>query len=145
MENKHLNNRPFLLIATLIVLSFFALIFNGVLIYTGFFFSEAQRGLEIYLSDTFAKFSFPIIYILLSVLSLILLVSVVLMWLRKKLGVLLYFSWSFILVFLLLFAEQIDWLNIFILLIFCLVIALNRSYFSVNFEKSPSSNSVIND
>ena len=131
MGNKQSLERPFLLSATLIVLSVLAFVFNGVLIYTGIFYSEAERGLEIYLADTFAKFPFVVIYVLLIVFGLLLLSSVILMWMRKTLGLFLYFSWSFALILLLLFAEQYDWFNMLILIVLVVVLSLNFSYFSV--------------
>lgn len=130
MESKQQLARPFLLSATLIVLSILAFVFNGVLIYTGIFYSETERGLEIYLADTFAKFPFVVIYMLLIVFGLLLLTSVILMWIRKTLGLFLYFSWSFALILLLLFAEQFDWFNMLILVVLVVALSLNFSYFS---------------
>lgn len=141
MENNDYLKRPFFLTTLLIVLSFFGLLYSAALIYTGIFFSEAQRGLEIYLSDIFAKFPFPILYILVLLFALILIVSVILMWWRKKVGVYLYFFWSFVLLFLLLIAEEIDWYTIVVLLVLAVSLALNFSYFSDDSEKQQKSNS----
>ncbi len=133
--------RPFLISTILIVLSIMAVVFSAVLIYTGIFFSEVQSGLEIYLSDTFVKISFSLIYVLLLFAALILIISVVLMWIRKKVGLFLFFSLSLILLFLLLFANPIDWFNIIILLILNLALILNLNYFSIKQEKKAEANS----
>lgn len=119
-----------MLSVTLIVLSILAVVFVGILIYTGIFYTEAEHGLEVYLADTFAKFPFVVIYSLLVFFAILLFVSVILMWLRKTTGLFLYFSWSFALVLLLLFGQQIDWFNIFILIVLVLALSLNFSYFS---------------
>jgi len=140
MENKQGLKHPFLLSTTLIVLSVLALVFNGILIYTAIFYVEAERGLEIYLADTFAKFPFIVIYILLVFFSLLLLVSVVLMWLRKTLGLFLYFSWSFALILLLLFAEQFDWFNMLVLVVLVIALSLNFSSFSAKLFKGEQVN-----
>jgi hypothetical protein len=140
MENKQGLKHPFLLSTTLIVLSVLALVFNGILIYTAIFYVEAERGLEIYLADTFAKFPFIVIYILLVFFSLLLLVSVVLMWLRKTLGLFLYFSWSFALILLLLFAEQFDWFNMLVLVVLVIALSLNFSSFSTKLFKGEQVN-----
>ncbi len=130
MESKQRLVRPFLLSTTLIVLSILAFVYSGILIYTGIFYAEAERGLEIYLADTFATFPFVVIYVLLIFFALLLLISVVLMWMRKTLGLFLYFSWSFALILLLLFAEQFDWFNMLILVVLVVALSLNFSYFS---------------
>lgn len=131
MKGKQDLGRPFLLSITLIVLSVLAFVFNSVLIYSGFFYAEAERGLEIYLADTFAKFPFALIFTLLIVFAILLLISVILMWMRKTLGLFLYFSWSFAMILLLLFAEQIDVFNILVLVALVVALSLNFSYFSV--------------
>lgn len=131
MKGKQGFERPFLLSTTLIVLSVLSFVFNGVLIYSGFFYAEAERGLEVYLADTFAKFPFAVIFTLLIVFAILLLISVILMWMRKTLGLFLYFSWSFALILLLLFAEQVDVFNILVLVVLVVALGLNFSYFSV--------------
>lgn len=131
MKGKQGLGRPFLLSITLIVLSILAFVFNSVLIYSGFFYAEAERGLEVYLADTFAKFPFAVIFTLLIVFAILLLISVILMWMRKTLGLFLYFSWSFAMILLLLFAEQIDVFNILVLVALVVALSLNLSYFSV--------------
>lgn len=129
MKNKQNLSRPFLVSTTLIVLSVLAVLFIGLLIYSFAFYAETQRGLAVYFADTFAVFPFALIYTLLFIASFILLLSVVLMWMRKKVGLFLYFSWSFAMVLLLLFAKQIDWFNIIILLLLVVALSLNPSYF----------------
>ena len=129
MKSKQDLNRPFLLSVTLIVLSILAVTFVGGLIYIGIFYAEAERGLEVYLADTFAKFPFVVIYSFLVIFAVLLLVSVILMWQRKTLGLFLYFSWSFALVLLLLFGQQFDWFNALILIVLVLILSLNFSYF----------------
>lgn len=131
MENK----RPFVISALLSVLSVLALLYSGLLIYAGIFFTEVQKGLEIYLSDVFFKFPFKYIFLLLSVLALFLIISVVLMWMRKKTGLYLYIVWSFFLLALLLIGRPIDWYNIFLLLCIVIILLLNYSYFGVKQEK----------
>ena len=137
MKSEQNINRPLLLSALLIVLSIIALIFSGILIYTGIFYTEAELGLQVYLSDTFARFPFVVIYSLLVVFAVFLLMSVILMWIRKTLGLFLYFSWSFALILLLLFGEKIDWFNILVLIIIVVILSFNFSYFS---EKSFNQN-----
>lgn len=132
MNEKQALGRSFILSTTLIVLTALAILLNAGMVYTWIFYSEAKKGLDVYLSDTFAKFPFIYVFALFLVFSLILLLSVILMWMRKKAGLILYLIWSFVLGFLLLFAEQIDWLNLFLLLIFCLTLIRNKSYFSFN-------------
>lgn len=132
MASKTRLERPFLLSTLLIVLSILAFVFNGILIYTGVYYKEAESGLEIYLADTFAKFPFIVIYILLVFFDLLLLISVVLMWMRKRLGLFLYFSWSFALILLLLFADQFDWFNTLVLLVIVVVLSMNFKYFFVH-------------
>lgn len=131
MKGKQGFGRPFLLSITLIVLSVLAFVFNSVLIYSGFFYAEADRGLEVYLADTFAKFPFALIFTLLIVFAILLLISVILMWMRKTLGLFLYFSWSFVMILLLLFAEQLDVFNILVLVVLVVALSLNFSYFSI--------------
>lgn len=131
MKNKQNFSRPFLVSTTLIVLSVLAVLFIGLLVYTFAFYTETQRGLEIYFADTFAIFPFVLIYTLLFIASIILLLSVVLMWMRKKTGLFLYFSWSLAMVLLLLFAKQIDWFSIMVLLVLVVALSLDFSYFSV--------------
>lgn len=132
MLNKQRLDRPFFLTITLIVLSVIAIIFNGLLIYTGIYYVEAQRGLETYLAETFVKYPFVYIYAILSFASLILLVSVILMWMRKKAGLYLYFFWSFVVMLLLLFGEQTDWFNILVIMVILYILFQNSAYFSIN-------------
>lgn len=142
MKNKLRKERPFLLSTTLIVLSVLALLFNAATIYAWIFYAEAQKGLEVYLYETFAKF--PFIYFFSSFLAfaLILLVSVILMWVRKRAGLYLYLSWTFLLVVLLLFADQIDWFNIVVLLVLAIALFLNRTHFVIIKEKTAESEDV---
>jgi len=139
MKNKQAVNRTFLLSTTLIVLSVLALLFNAATIYVWVFYAEAQKGLEAYLSETFAKVPFIYFFALFFSFSLILLVSVVLMWMRKKAGLLLYFIWTTLIIVLLLFAEQIDWFNIVILVVLAIALFLNRTYFSNKLENTSES------
>jgi hypothetical protein len=137
MKYKQHKDRPFLLSTTLIVLSVLALLFNAAIVYTWVFYAEAQKGLEVYLSETFVKFPFSYFFSSFSAFSFILLVSVVLMWMRKKAGLVLYFIWTFLIIVLLLFAEQIDWFNILLLLVMAIALALNKTYFSAQKEVNP--------
>lgn len=121
---------PFFLIVTLIVLSVCAVLFNVAIVYTGIFYSDTQIGLELYLSETFLRFPFAMIYGLLLISSLLLTTSVVLMWFRKIIGLYLFSALSITLMFLLLFAKPIDLYNIILILAFCLVLYLNISSFS---------------
>jgi len=135
MENNEQEKRPFVLTTLLIVLSFLTLLISGLLVYIGVYFIEAQKGLEIYLADTFVAFPFIYIYLSLIAFSAVLFVSIVLMWLRKKSGLTLYFIWTFIVMALLLFAKQIDWFNIVVLLVFAVGLHLNRAYFYFSQDK----------
>lgn len=139
MKNKQKIERPFLLSSILIILSVLALLFNAAIVYVWVFYAEAQKGLEVYLSETFVKFPFIYFFVSFSIFTLILLVSVVLMWWRKRAGLLLYYGWTFLLLVLLLFAEQIDWFNIVVLLVLALALLLNRTYFSIKTEKHSES------
>jgi len=51
------------------------------------------------------------------------------MWLRKKVGLFLYLSFSLALALLLLFAEEIDWFNIAVLTILTVALLLSFPYF----------------
>ncbi len=132
MENNTDNKRPFVISALLSVLSVLVLLYSGLLIYVGIFFKEAQKGLEIYLSEIFTRFPFGYIFLLLSLLALFLIISVVLMWMRNKIGLYLYIIWSFFLFILLIIGRPIDWYNIFLLVCIVIILLLNASYFGVN-------------
>lgn len=117
------------------VLSIFALLYGGLLLYTGIFFTEAKKGLETYLSDVFSMYSFGFIYIMLCISAGILIVSVILMWMRNKAGFYLYFFGSFFLLLLLILAPPIDWLNIIVLAVTLIILLFNYSYFGVKEKK----------
>lgn len=141
MKTKQAIKRPFLLSTTLIVLSILALLLNAAMLYTWIFYSEAQKGLAVYLSETFALFPFIYIYASFLTFSILLLLSVVLMWMRKKTGLYLYYAWSLALMLFILFSKQIDWYNLVVLLVLCILLITNNSYFSFKPEDAAGADS----
>lgn len=144
MKSKAAKQRPFLLSVLLILYSFMAFLMLAVLIYTAIFYTEAQRGLETYLLETFVKFPFGLIYALLVLFSTVFSLAILLMWFRKKMGLLLYFSWTFAMILLLLFAQQIDWFNIIVLAVLSIALILNFKYFASKEEQESDSEIVAN-
>lgn len=144
MNSKATKQRPFLLSVLLILYSFMAILMLVLLIYTAIFYAEAERGLETYLLETFVKFPFGLIYSLLVLFSTVFSLAILLMWFRKKMGLLLYFSWTFAMILLLLFAEQIDWFNIIVLIVLSLALILNFKYFTSKEEQESDSEIVAN-
>jgi phosphoglycerol transferase MdoB-like AlkP superfamily enzyme len=132
MGQEKLKKASFSLMVVLILISIISVLFVSILIYAAVYYSQARAGFEVYLAETFAQFPFGLIYSLLILFALFLVFSVVLLWFRKKLGLFLYFSWSFATILLLLFAQQIDWFTIGSLSVLSLVLALNISYFTDN-------------
>ncbi len=132
MGKEKLKKGWYSLKVVLILLSIISVLFLSIMIYSSFFYTQVKDGFEVYLAETFVKFPFGLIYSLLLLFVLFLTLAVILLWFRKKLGLFLYFSWTFATILLLLFAEQIDWFTIVSLLVLSLVLALNISYFTDN-------------
>ncbi|HAG15934.1 MAG TPA: hypothetical protein DCG69_05335 [Bacteroidales bacterium] len=134
MKLEQIHKRPFLLKTSLFVLSVMLVLFDAGIVYTWFFFDEAKKGLETYLSAAFLRFPFWLIFSLLIFIALIFSLSVLLMWFRNKFGLFLFSSLTFAFALLLLFAEQVDWFNLIVLLVMSITLLMYTPYFTENHQ-----------
>jgi hypothetical protein len=130
MKLDQIHKRPFLLKTSLFILSSLLFVFDLGIIYSAYFYSEAKKGLEAYLAETFIRFPFWLIFSVLIFIALVFSLSVILMWFRNKVGLFLFSSLSFAFALLLLFAEQVDWFNLITLLALSVALLVHIPYFT---------------
>jgi|GEM_PF-5634786 len=129
MKNNISQGRSFLLVSTLSMISVLAVSLFALVVYIGIYYTETRVGLATYIADLFEQIPFFVIYLFLLAFSLAFLVSVILMWLARRLGLIIYALLSVILIVLFLFSNPVDWFNIVLLTVVLLILFLERKSF----------------
>lgn len=129
MKNNISQGRSFLLVSTLSMLSVLALSLFALVVYIGIYYTETRVGLTAYIADLFEQVPFLVIYLFLLAFSLVFLASIVLMWLARRVGLVMYVVLSVILIVLFLFSNPVDWFNIVLLTVILLILFLERKSF----------------